>query len=148
MSFLTVSLVTACGDDDELSLDQAAEVDADAAAVTELHGAADVSFGGVTAAISGVTCSNEARFVVSPIVSDTFTLNVDGDPTAGEWNIVVTEPGAGTGVERPSTRRSTSTVTRSPAVLRCTAPTTRRSPPHSPSSSTADPSFRRRSRAG
>ena len=93
VSFLMVSLVTACGDDDQLSLDQAAEVDADAAAVTELHGAADVSFGGVTAAISGVTCSNEARFVVSPIVSDKFTLTVDGNPTAGEWNIVVTEPG-------------------------------------------------------
>ena len=92
MSLLTVSLLTACGDDDELSLDQAADVDADAAAVTELHGAADVSFGGVTAAISGVTCSNEAHFVVSPIVSDTFTLTVDGDPTAGAWNIVVTEP--------------------------------------------------------
>jgi hypothetical protein len=92
VSFLTVSLVTACGDDDELSLDQAAEVDADAAAVTELHGAADVSFGGVTAAISGVTCSNDAHFVVSPIVSDTFTLTVDGDPTSGAWNIVVTEP--------------------------------------------------------
>lgn len=93
VSFLTVSLVTACGDDDELSLDQAADVDADAAAITELHGAADVSFGGVTKAISGVTCSNEARFVVSPIVSDTFTLTVEGDPTADEWYIVVTEPG-------------------------------------------------------
>ena len=94
LAFLTMSLVTACGDDDDLSLDQAADVDAsaDAAAVTELHGAADVSFGGVTAAISGVTCSNEAHFVVSPIVSDTFTLTVDGDPTAGAWNIVVTEP--------------------------------------------------------
>ena len=92
VSLLTFSLVTACGDDDELSLDQAADVDADAAAVTELHGAADVSFGGVTAAISGVTCSNEGRFVVSPIVSDTFTLTVEGDATAGEWNIVVTEP--------------------------------------------------------
>lgn len=92
VSLLTVSLVTACGDDDELSLDQAADVDADAAAATELHGAADVSFGGVTAAISGVTCSNEGRFIVSPIVSDTFTLTVEGDPTADEWNIVVTEP--------------------------------------------------------
>ena len=95
VSFLTVSLLTACGDDDELSLDQAADVDADAAAVTELHGAADVSFGGVTAAISGVTCSNEAHFIVSPIVSDTFTLTVDGDPTAGVWNIVVTERASG-----------------------------------------------------
>ena len=93
MSLVTVSLVSGCGDDDELSLDQAADVDNDAAAVTELHGAADVSFGGLTAAVSGVTCTNESRFIVSPIVAETFTLTVDGDPAAGQWFIVVTEPG-------------------------------------------------------
>ena len=48
---------------------------------------------GVTASVSGVTCTNEGRFIVSPIVGDTFTLTIDGDPTAGEWNVVVTEPG-------------------------------------------------------
>ena len=47
----------------------------------------------MTASISGVTCSNEGRLVVSPIVGDTFTLTVDGDPTAGDWNVEVTQPG-------------------------------------------------------
>ena len=93
MSLVTVSLVSGCGDDDELSLDQAADVDNDAAAVTELHGAADVSFGGLTAAVSGVTCTNESRFIVSPIVAETFTLTIDGDAAADEWFIVVNEPG-------------------------------------------------------
>jgi hypothetical protein len=90
---VSMSLVTGCGDDDGLTLNEAAEVDNDAAAVTGLHGAADVSFGGVTASVSDVTCTNEGRLVVSPIVGATFTLTVDGDPATGAWNIVVTEPG-------------------------------------------------------
>ena len=93
IALVPMSLVAGCGDDDGLTLNEAAEVDNDAAAVTGLHGAADVSFGGVTASVGDVTCTNESRLVVSPIVSATFTLTVDGDPAAGDWNIEVTEPG-------------------------------------------------------
>ena len=93
IALVAMSLVAGCGDDDGLTLNEAAEVDNDAAAVTGLHGAADVSFGGVTASIGDVTCTNENHLVVSPIVSATFTLTVDGDPSAGAWNIEVTEPG-------------------------------------------------------
>lgn len=93
IALATISLVTGCNDDAGLTLNEAADVDNDAAAVIGLHGAADVSFGGVTASVSDVTCSNEGRLVVSPIVGVSFTLTVDGDPATGEWNIEVTEPG-------------------------------------------------------
>ena len=83
----TMSLVTACSDDDALRLDEAAEVDSDDAAAAALFGQADFTFNGVTASVSGVTCTNEARLVVSPIVSDGLTLNVDGDPAADDWNV-------------------------------------------------------------
>lgn len=88
-----MSLAASCSDDDALTINDAAEVDSGNAAATGLFGAADVTFDGVTASISGVTCTNESRFVVSPIVSDTFTVSVDGDPVAGTWNVQVTQPG-------------------------------------------------------
>ena len=94
IALAAISLVTGCGDDDDgLTINEAAEVDNDAAAVTGLHGAADVSFGGVTASVGDVTCTNDGHLVVSPIAGATFTLTIDGDPAAGDWNIEVTEPG-------------------------------------------------------
>ncbi|MGH9133774.1 MAG: hypothetical protein ACRDZZ_07545, partial [Ilumatobacteraceae bacterium] len=75
-----MSLVGACDDDETLSLDQAADVDDGAVVIGDEGGAggpfgtADVSFDGVTASVGGVSCSNEARLVVTPIVSDSFTL--------------------------------------------------------------------------
>jgi hypothetical protein len=93
MSLVTMSLVTGCGDDDTLTLDEAADVDRGDAAVAGLFGAADVTFNGVTASSSGVTCSNDGRLVVSPIVTDTFTLEVDGDPVSGDWNVRLVQAG-------------------------------------------------------
>ena len=87
LAVATMSLVTACSDDDTLRLDGAAEVDSGDAAAAALFGQADFTFNGVTASVSGVTCSNEDRLVVSPIVSDGLTLNVDGDPAADDWNV-------------------------------------------------------------
>lgn len=81
-----MSLVTGCSDDDTLTLDEAAEVDTDAGAAA-LFGQADFTFNGVTASVSNVTCTDEDRLVVSPIVSDGLTLNVDGDPAADDWNV-------------------------------------------------------------
>jgi hypothetical protein len=93
MSLVTMSLVTGCGDDATLTLDEAAEVDRGDAAAAGQFGAADVTFNGVTASSSGVTCSNDGRLVVSPIVSDAFTLEVDGDPVAGDWNVRLVQAG-------------------------------------------------------
>jgi hypothetical protein len=97
---IAVTLVgVGCCYNDSLTLDQAAEVDSAATgsesdvATAGLFGTADVSFAGVTASIGGVSCSNEGRLVVTPIVSDSFTLLVDGDPAAGTWNVRVTQPG-------------------------------------------------------
>ena len=93
LSTMTMSLVAGCDDDDALTLDRAADVDSGDAAATGLFGQADVTFNGVTASISGVTCTNDGRFVLSPIVSDAFTLNVDGDPVADDWSVQVVQPG-------------------------------------------------------
>jgi hypothetical protein len=87
-------LVTACRDDDALSIDEAAVVDDGASsAAASLSGTADVSFDGVTASVADVTCSTESGFVVSPIVGDSFTLTVDGNPASDSWNVAVTQPG-------------------------------------------------------
>lgn len=89
-ALVTMSLVTGCSDDDTLTLDEAAEVDAGAAA---LFGQADFTFNGVTASVSDVTCTNEGRLVVSPIVRDGLTLNVDGDPLTDDWNVQLNQLG-------------------------------------------------------
>ena len=90
---VAIAFLVACSDDEPLSIDQAAEVDTSSVAAASLSGTADATFDGVTATTSGVTCTNEDRLVVSPIVSDTFTLTVDGDPATGDWNVGVTQPG-------------------------------------------------------
>ena len=90
VALVTTSLVTGCSDDDTLKLDEAAEVDAGAAA---LFGQADFTFNGVTASVSDVTCTNEGRLVVSPIVRDGLTLNVDGDPVTDDWNVQLIQLG-------------------------------------------------------
>ena len=89
-----MALVTGCGDDDALSIDEAAEVDEGASsAAAGLSGSADVSFDGVTVSVAGVTCSIDSGFVVSPIVGDSFTLTVAGDPASDTWNVAVTQSG-------------------------------------------------------
>jgi hypothetical protein len=40
-----------------------------------------------------VTCADAGRVAVTPIVTDTFTLRIEGDPSADEWSIVVVQPG-------------------------------------------------------
>jgi hypothetical protein len=86
-----MSVVGGCGDDDVLSIDEAAVVDDSAIAATGLFGTADVSFDGVTASVSGVTCSTEGGVTVSPIVADMFTLTIGG--TEGAWDLRVVQPG-------------------------------------------------------
>jgi hypothetical protein len=87
------SVASGCGDDDGLSIDEAAVVDGSSSAASSgLFGTADVSFNGATSSVSGVTCSMEGGVAVSPIVADTFTLTIGG--AAGAWDVRVTEPGA------------------------------------------------------
>lgn len=98
VALVAMSLVTACDDDETLSLDEAAEVDNGAVAGGDgssvgLFGTADVTFDGVTASIGAVECRNEGHLEVTPIVSDSFTLIVAGDPDADTWNVRVTQPG-------------------------------------------------------
>jgi hypothetical protein len=89
---LACSLVAGCDRDDGLEIDEAADVD-DASSAAGLSGTADVSFDAVTTSVNGVTCNTESGVVVSPIVSDSFTLTIDGDPVADTWNLQVIQPG-------------------------------------------------------
>ena len=70
MAVAATAVVGGCGDDDGLSIDEAAVVDDSAIAATGLFGTADVSFNGVTSSVSGVTCSTDGGVTVSPIVAD------------------------------------------------------------------------------